>query len=221
MTRNKKLVLAGALAGLIGTTALAGFAVAHPEGSGVGNGYFGQMMGGYGPGYGPGRHMDGYGPRGGDHMWGGEHMWGGRPGPRGAFGASAGPRGMIMGNMFEQADADKDGKLTQAEIDTYRDAQFARYDTNSDGKLTLDEFEGLLQEITKPLAVRAFQMHDPDGDAAITKDEFDRPTAGLVERLDRDGDGALSRNDRPQPRWAWGHMRHDDDDDGNNGSDDK
>ena len=34
------------------------------------------------------------------------------------------------------------------------------------------------------------------GDAVITRMEYDRPLAGIVERLDRDGDGALSMKDR-------------------------
>ena len=53
-----------------------------------------------------------------------------------------------------------------------------------------------------PLTVRTFQMLDTDGDAVVTRAEYDRPLAGIVERLDRDGDGGLSMKDR----W------HDDDD---------
>ena len=46
-------------------------------------------------------------------------------------------------------------------------------------------------------------MLDTDGDAIVSRAEYDRPLAGIVEQLDRDGDGSLSMRDR----W-------DDDDDG-------
>ena len=104
--------------------------------------------------------------------------------------------------MFDAIDADGDGKLTQAEIDRVRNARHAAHDGNGDGNLSLDEFAGLWHETTRPLTVRAFQALDTDGDALLTRAEYDRPLAAIVEHLDRDGDGALSMRDR----W------HDDDD---------
>ena len=104
--------------------------------------------------------------------------------------------------MFDAVDADGDGSLTQAEIDTLRNDRHAAHDANGDGNLDLGEFAGLWHETTYPLTVRAFQMLDTDGDAIVTRAEYDRPLAGIVERLDRDGDGGLSLQDR----------RHDDDD---------
>ncbi len=106
--------------------------------------------------------------------------------------------------MFESVDADSDGKLTQAEIDKFRNDRHAAHDADSDGNLSLEEFAGLWHETTRPLTVRAFQMLDTDGDAVVTRAEYDRPLAGIVERLDRDRDGGLSLRD----------SRHDDDDRG-------
>ena len=105
--------------------------------------------------------------------------------------------------MFDAVDADGDGRLTQAEIDKARDDRHAAHDADGDGNLSLEEFAGLWHETTRPLTVRAFQMLDTDGDAIVTRAEYDRPLAGIVERLDRNGDGSLSMRDR----------RHDDDDD--------
>ena len=104
--------------------------------------------------------------------------------------------------MFEAVDADGDGKLIQAEIDKLRNDRHAAHDANGDGNLSLEEFAGLWHETTRPLTVRAFQMLDTDGDAVVTRAEYDRPLAGIVERLDRDRDGGLSMKDG----------RHDDDD---------
>ena len=104
--------------------------------------------------------------------------------------------GLMAMEMFDSSDTDGDGKLTQAEIDQVRNDRHAVHDANADGKLGLEEFAGLWRETTRPLTVRAFQMLDTDGDAVITRSEYDRPLANIVERLDRDGDGRLSQNDR-------------------------
>ena len=106
--------------------------------------------------------------------------------------------------MFDAVDTDGDGKLTQAEVDRLRNDRHAAHDADGDGNLSLEEFAGLWHETVRPLTVRAFQMLDIDGDAVVTRAEYDRPLAGIVERLDRDGDGGLSMRDH----------RHDDDDRG-------
>jgi hypothetical protein len=136
------------------------------------------------------------------HHGGGYHMGMGGPGGRSG----------MMRHMADLADADKDGKVTQAEIDKARDDRFAKYDANGDGKLTLDEFENLMREITRPMTVRAFQRLDPNGDAVITVEELSVTTANIVERMDRNNDGALSLEDRGRRHWQ-GRDGDDDDDD--------
>ena len=115
-----------------------------------------------------------------------------------------GQLGLSAMEVFAAVDADGDGKLTQPEIDKLRNDRHAAHDANGDGNLSLEEFAGLWHETTRPLTVRAFQMLDTDGDAVVTRSEYDRPLTGIVERLDRDGDGGLSLRDG----------RHDDDDRG-------
>ena len=117
---------------------------------------------------------------------------------------SKGHFGLMAMATFDSSDTDGDGKLTQAEIDQVRNSRHAAHDANGDGKLGLEEFAGLWQETTRPLTVRAFQMLDTDGDAVITRSEYDRPLANIVQRLDRDGDGELSQNDR----WRHHHCSH-------------
>ena len=112
-----------------------------------------------------------------------------------------GQLGLSAMEVFAAVDADSDGKLTQAEIDKLRNDRHAAHDANGDGNLSLEEFAGLWHETTRPLTVRAFQMLDTDGDAVVTRAEYDRPLAGIVERFDRDGDGGISLRDG----------RHDDD----------
>ncbi len=98
--------------------------------------------------------------------------------------------------MLERFDSDKDGKLTQAELDASRKALVQKYDTDKDGKLSLSEFEALWLDVRRRSMVRGFQYIDEDGDALITVEEFLKPYANAVEKRDRDGDGAISRDDR-------------------------
>ena len=107
--------------------------------------------------------------------------------------------------IFDTIDADGDGALTQAEIDKLLNDRHAAHDANADGNLDLEEFAGLWNETMHPLIVRAFQMLDTDDDGIVTRAEYDRPFAGIVEWLDRDG--SLSK------REGW----DDDDDDDDRG----
>ena len=54
--------------------------------------------------------------------------------------------------------------------------------------------------------VDRFQAHDDDGDAAVTLEEFNDRSGRLVQRMDRNGDGAISADD-------FRSRRHYDDDD--------
>ena len=103
--------------------------------------------------------------------------------------------------IIDSIDTDGDGKLSQAEIDKVRDDRHAAHDGDNDGNLSLNEFAGVWHETTGPLTVRAFQMLDKDGNAVISRAEYDRPLANIVERLDRNDDGGLSMSDR------WRHRR--------------
>ncbi len=104
--------------------------------------------------------------------------------------------GKQVERMFEQFDTNGDGKLTQDEINAARTDMLAKHDADGDGKLSLAEFEAVWEEMTKQRMVRAFQRIDADGDASITVEEFLKPYANIVERMDRNGDGEISKDDR-------------------------
>ena len=102
----------------------------------------------------------------------------------------------MLGEMAERYDANKDGKLSQDEIDSNRTEWHARFDTEKDNALSLKEFEALWLEAQRERMVREFQRFDKDGDAKVTLDEYKAPLAKLVENMDRNGDKFLSRDDR-------------------------
>ncbi len=111
--------------------------------------------------------------------------------------------------MFESFDADDNGKLTQGEIDQGRASRFTAFDADGDQQLTLQEFEQLWLDAMREPLVDRFQELDNDGDAVVTLEEFQMPFARAVARMDQNGDGALS----PDDRRFQGRDHHDEDDD--------
>ncbi|MEM8625272.1 MAG: hypothetical protein AAGG47_17355 [Pseudomonadota bacterium] len=126
-------------------------------------------------------------------------------GLRGAHAAfKRGPRGdrrRVRGffRLAETFDSDGDGRITQDEIDGVRSERLTTFDTNSDGALSLEEYEALWLDAMRERLVRQFQDHDRDGDGIVTAEEFQHRTANMVAIRDRNRDGALSLEDaRPR-----------------------
>lgn len=135
------------------------------------------------------------------------------------FGSGHGPGHMRMGmmgvgmQMLQEIDLNADGAISQEEIDTVIDTRMNEFDQNGDDALSLDEFKALWAALTEPAAVRAFQFLDPNGDASIERTELDERFGTAVARFDRNDDGVLSRDDRPQRRAHWRGWDRDRDDD--------
>ena len=102
-------------------------------------------------------------------------MMGGRDNMMGGMmGAMMG--GGMMGGMNSYAmrmfDADKDGKVTPEEMTKGMQAEIKTYDTDTSGSLSLAEFAAMHAAHTRTMMVRAFQMHDEDGDGQVTEAEI-------------------------------------------------
>jgi Ca2+-binding EF-hand superfamily protein len=69
-------------------------------------------------------------------------------------------------------DTDKDGTLSPEEMTVGIQAEIKTYDADGNGTLSLEEFAVMHAAHTRPMTVRAFQMHDPDGDAQVTEAEM-------------------------------------------------
>jgi hypothetical protein len=123
----------------------------------------------------------------------------------GWFGGRGGGPGMTLLDTF---DTNKDGRITQEEIDAARQQQLARYDRNGDGQLSLEEYQALWLDAMRERMVRQFQANDRDGNGEITVVEFQERFADVVRDRDRNGDGALTADElRPRRGWHGGRDR--------------
>ncbi|MDJ0389437.1 hypothetical protein QMO56_15065 [Roseomonas sp. E05] len=130
--------------------------------------------------------------------------------------AQPGPHRGGPGHLMQQADADRDGRITQTEGLNFLSARFAEADANKDGGMTREELGSLLQarrEANRPanaparpmrgLQQRAdamFRAADANGDDRLTMEEVQPLAMALFRAADRNDDGALETAELRGPR---------------------
>lgn len=124
-------------------------------------------------------------------------------------------RGDRLLEMFDSIDADKDGKVTEAELDAYRAAEFKAADANSDGILSAEELTqqhlARMAERAADRSARMIESLDGNGDGSLSADEMDQSARerGFAQ-IDRDDDGAISKDEAEaaRERFADGRRHH-------------
>lgn len=119
------------------------------------------------------------------------------------MGGMAGPgegRGAMLTEMFDTIDADKDGKLSYAELEANRKAEFDAADANKDGTLSAEELSArALARFQEKLAERTQAMldnMDNDGNGSLSADEMgDGPGMRNFARIDSDNDGFITKEE--------------------------
>jgi len=101
----------------------------------------------------------------------------------GMMGGGMGMMGGAQSYAMATFDADKDGTLTPEEMTAGIQAELKTYDTDANGTLSLEEFVVMHAAHTRPMTVRAFQMHDADGDAQVTEAEMVAMAAMMQEHM--------------------------------------
>ncbi len=113
-----------------------------------------------------------------------------------ATAVSAAPRG--PGGGFDRMDANGDGVVTAAEMDAQQAELIAAADANGDGGVSKEEMRSYRK--TKREEWRAQNNPDANGDGVVDRIEFQAAADKRFDRMDKDGDGVLSEDERRQRR---------------------
>lgn len=115
------------------------------------------------------------------------------------------------GMSFDSIDADKDGQITQAEMEAMAQARFTEADADADGFLSMEEMEAAGLERMKKHMASMMERMDADGDGKIAMNEM-KPRHDPSERfgrLDTNGDGSISKEEFEEMRGMRGrHGAH-------------
>lgn len=122
---------------------------------------------------------------------------------RGAPGIGDGPGRMLT---FDQFDADKDGKVTEAEVAAFRTNMVANADADKDGLLSVAELTAhevrMIEAMAAEHAARRIAEQDANGDGKLSAEEMlaaPLPTA-IFDKMDADGDGAVTKAEFDEAR---------------------
>lgn len=112
--------------------------------------------------------------------------------------------GHMGGDMMQMFDTDDDGTVTADEMRTQLQAKLTEYDADSNGALSIAEFETLHSAMMREMMVDRFQELDADGDGSVTGEEMTAP-ADKMARMEKmhsgmggmmgQSDGGMDMND--------------------------
>ena len=119
-------------------------------------------------------------------------------------GPSAGPmgRGNPTLRMLQEADANKDGVVTLDEALAAAEKRFTTLDRNKDGVIDKADFDAARKEMVDYRVKRFIHHYGADKDGKVSREQFMAKAAERFAEMDRNNDGAISRDEQPgRGRW--------------------
>jgi Ca2+-binding EF-hand superfamily protein len=121
-------------------------------------------------------------------------------------------RAARLNTMFARRDLNRDGFLVESELGQRGGQRLARLDADRDGRLSRAELLGARHGARPPRTGAGrgaegggmFVRLDTNQDGSLTRAEFDAQLRGRFERLDSDRDGFITRDERRAARATRG-----------------
>jgi Ca2+-binding EF-hand superfamily protein len=123
----------------------------------------------------------------------------------GAIAERRGPGPGSMDSMFEQLDADGNGKVTREEATAFRDQKFTEFDQDGSGELNFNEYSAMIASLQKDRLRSGFDRQDADKDGGLSKEELASRLDRMFSWMDKNDDGAVERTEMRGPH---GHGEH-------------
>ncbi len=113
---------------------------------------------------------------------------------------------------FEELDVDGSGEVTLEDLTALRENRFAEIDSNGDGSVSQEEFIAHQSARSEERATAMFDRLDADGDGALSRDVLERGRRGgmgerMIDRLDTDNSGGVSAEEYEEAKARMGERR--------------
>ena len=118
-------------------------------------------------------------------------------------GAAVAAGGGHHARMFNKADVNGDDKVSREEFKPFANKRFERFDTDGNGVVTGDEVKAHLTRRIERRQKRLMRRFDADGDGKVTQAEYGDRVATMFDLIDKNDDGAITREEAREMRKHW------------------
>lgn len=115
--------------------------------------------------------------------------------------------GEQFGEHFAALDTNGDGAVSRQEFDAMRDGHLAQADANRDGLVSYEEHKGAREAQDRE---QYLKRHDKDGDGRVSIGELSAKGEGHFERMDRNDDGVISKDEMGSGKRRMERIQKDD-----------